>query len=103
MVRTFSSVTVSWSLRLVAWPSSALIFDTEIAPITTSASTRAPNAMPRRYASRRLLKRDMLVLRKGVELREHRQGTGIHVIGRSEERLRPVGYKMLPRSRSNAN
>src|SRR3954449_284701 len=60
MLRTCCCVTMSWSLSAVAPASSAEIFDTETAPMTTSARTIAPNARPRRYASRRLLKRDML-------------------------------------------
>src|SRR3954453_7256145 len=59
MFRTCCWLTMSWSLSAVGPGSSAFIFDTETAPMTTSARTIAPNARPRRYASRRLLKRNM--------------------------------------------
>src|SRR3954452_15046017 len=53
---------MSWSVSAVVPAFSAPIFETEIAPMTTSARIIAPNAMPRRYASRRLLKRDIRFL-----------------------------------------
>jgi len=55
-----SWVTASWSLSARAVSLSAPIFDTAIAPMTTSARPIAPNATLSRCASRRSLKRDML-------------------------------------------
>src|SRR6476620_7624628 len=59
MSRTFCWATMSWWASALAPASSESIFDTEIAAMTTSATIITPKAMPRRCASRRLLKRDM--------------------------------------------
>src|SRR3954447_14716085 len=53
---------MSWSVSAFVPSFSAPIFETEIAAMTTSARIIAPNAMPRRYASRKLLKRDIRFL-----------------------------------------
>src|SRR3954453_17344792 len=53
---------MAWSDSAFVPASRALIFDTATAPMTTSARIIAPNAMPRRYARRRLLKRDIRFL-----------------------------------------
>src|SRR3954452_11983683 len=53
---------MSWSVSAFVPSVSAPIFETEIAAMTTSARIIAPNAMPRRYASRKLLKRDIRFL-----------------------------------------
>src|SRR4051812_3337291 len=53
---------MSWSVSAFVSLFRAPIFETAIAPMTTSARIIAPNAMPRRYASRKLLKRDIRFL-----------------------------------------
>src|SRR3954452_1290411 len=53
---------MSWSVSSFVPAFSAPIFETDIAPMTTSARIIAPKAMPRRYASRKLLKRDIRFL-----------------------------------------
>src|SRR3954463_5205888 len=65
---------MSWSVSAFVPSFSAPIFETEIAAMTTSARIIAPNAMPRRYASRKLLKRDIRFLPGKQVVQGHRQG-----------------------------
>src|SRR3954454_12305335 len=62
MPSTCCWATMSWSVSSFVPAFSAPIFETDIAPMTTSARIIAPKAMPRRYASRKLLKRDIRFL-----------------------------------------
>src|SRR3954463_4452410 len=62
MPSTCCWATMSWSVSSFVPAFSAPIFETDIAPMTMSARIIAPKAMPRRYASRKLLKRDIRFL-----------------------------------------
>src|SRR4051812_24220914 len=98
---------MSWSVSAFVPASRALIFDTATAPMTTSARIIAPNAMPRRYASRRLLKRDMLPpgkqkLTRGGGATGARRHSGHRPQACHIERFTPLRGHVLPGPRPRA-